>query len=74
MNGESEKKSAADRLSLILSAEADVVYLSEDFYGVCQEVDSVLKSVYPYSTYDYNLSHYFYSKFPLGERKRVAEE
>ena len=73
MNGEHEISSAAERLNFILLQDADIIFLAEDFYGICKEVDSVLKVSHPYSTYDYNLSHYFYSKFPLSKAVRLAE-
>ena len=73
INGEHEACSATERLNFILSQDADIVFLAEDFYGICKEVDSVLKVSYPYSTYDYNLSHYFYSKFSLSTSARLAE-
>lgn len=74
MNGDTEPCSAADKLQFIIEQDADVVYLAEDFYGVCVEVDSVLRAVYPYTTYDYNLSHYFYSKYPITKYNRFAGE
>lgn len=74
MNGEHEACSATERLKFILSQDADVIFLAEDFYGICKEVDSVLKVSYPYSTYDYNLSHYFYSKYSLSTSARLAED
>ena len=73
MNGEHDKCSAKDKLDFIIAQKADIVYLAEDFYGICVEVDSVLSRLYPYSTYDYNLSHYFYSKYPFTNSARIAE-
>lgn len=73
MNGEHDKCSAKDKLNFIIAQKADIVYLAEDFYGICVEVDSALSRLYPYSTYDYNLSHYFYSKYPLTNSARIAE-
>lgn len=57
----------------ILKEDADIVYLAEDYYYCRGTLDSLLKTAYPFSTYSiYDECHYFYSKYPLGEHKRIA--
>lgn len=59
----------------ILKENADIVFLAEDYYGICDTLDSLLRRTYPYSTHIVcNESHYFYSKFPLGDREWVAKD
>ena len=59
---------------LIIKADADVVYLAEDSYSICDELDSLIKKKYPYTTHTVcNDAHYFYSKYPLTIQERLVQ-
>lgn len=55
--------------NLIVSQEADILFLAEDFEPVGEKLNALLISRYPYTTYvnktDWG-GHYFYSKYSLG--------
>ena len=60
---------------IILEQDADLVFLAEDFYACCDQIDARLKSLYPYTTHDHcNDSHYFYSKYPLKQWNWIAKD
>jgi endonuclease/exonuclease/phosphatase (EEP) superfamily protein YafD len=60
---------------IILEQDADLVFLAEDFYACCDQIDARLKSLYPYTTHDHcNDSHYFYSKYPLKHWHWIAKD
>lgn len=59
---------------VISNENPDVLYLAEDFYACCDSIDKLLRIQYPYTTHDHNLSHYFYSKYPIMGWQRIAEE
>lgn len=76
-NGEKCSKDEVEDLSdIITEADADVIFLSEDFDDISQDLDSCLRVHYPYTTYSctqYNRGHHFYSKFPLSNFERVLQ-
>lgn len=56
--------------NLIVRQKADVIFLMEDFEPIGGKLNKLLKSHYPFSSYEQKLDcggHYFYSKYPLGE-------
>ena len=60
---------------VILREDADILFVSEDYYECCDTLDALLKSKYPFSTHVVcNDCHYFYSKYPLGRHNRIAYE
>lgn len=60
---------------IILEQDADLVFLAEDFYACCNQIDARLKSRYPYTSHDHcNDSHYFYSKYPLKHWHWIAKD
>lgn len=74
-NGEPLKK--AEELSAIIKeSKADVVFISEDFDKINLALDSLLKVDYPFTTLTKtpaDLWHYFYSKYPIVEYKRIKQ-
>lgn len=60
---------------IIHEQDADVVFLAEDFYACCDQIDARLRSRYPYTSHDHcNDSHYFYSKYPLKHWRWIARD
>lgn len=60
---------------IILEQDADLVFLAEDFYACCDQIDARLKPLYPYTSHDHcNDSHYFYSKYILKQWQWIAKD
>ncbi len=58
-----------DLLTFIVSQDADILFLAEDFENVGKKLNTLLIKYYPYTTYGMKSDrnwHYFYSKRPLG--------
>ena len=62
---------------LIVRQKADVIFLAEDFEPVGGKLNKLLKSHYPFSSYEQKFDcggHYFYSKYPLGKVDHINIE
>lgn len=62
---------------LIIHQDADVLFLAEDFEPVGEKLNKLLKSHYPFSSYEQKFDcggHYFYSKYPLGKVDHIDIE
>lgn len=62
---------------LIIHQDADVLFLAEDFEPVGEKLNKLLKSHYPFSSYEQKFDcggHYFYSKYPLGKVDHINIE
>lgn len=63
--------------NLIVSQDADILFLAEDFEPVGEKFNALLINRYQYSTYNQNTAwkgHYFYSKYPLGRVEHINIE
>lgn len=63
--------------NLIISQEADVLFLAEDFEPVGEKLNFLLVRHYPYTTYGHKTDwggHFFYSKYPLGKVNHIDIE
>lgn len=63
--------------NLIVSQDANILFLAEDFEPVGEKLNTLLINRYPYSTYNQNTAwkgHYFYSKYPLGRVEHINIE
>lgn len=77
VNGEYYPEEAGNvegRIAIIRQENADVLYLAEDFWGIYMQMDSMLKNLFPYSTFYRNTQHYIYSKFPIVDCKAIEVE
>lgn len=76
-SGIAADKDIEELFSLIVSQEADILFLAEDFEPAGEKLNSLLTNLYPYSTYDKQTvwkGHYFYSKYPLGRVEHINIE
>lgn len=73
VNGKDSIDGKAVQLArIVLLENADIVFLAEDFDGVRDDLDSLLKKHYPYTTIqDDKQGHYFYSLHPIDTTYRI---
>lgn len=67
--GIAEDNDIENLFTFIVRQDADILFLAEDFEPEGGKLDNLLKSRYPYSSYEQKFDcggHYFYSKYPLG--------
>lgn len=66
---------AQDIVNLIVSHSPDVVFIAEFCEYDVAALDTLLAVHFPYTTqHGQKYFHYFYSKYPLGEEKRLKDE
>ncbi len=62
-------------LETIKEYDPDLIYLAEDFYACCDSINQQLITTYPYTSHRVcNENHYFYSKYPLGQRQWIGRD
>ena len=71
-SGEDTRIKGQGILDLVNETNPDVVFISEFFGRNAYYLDSLLSSIFPYSTFpQFGTPHYFYSKYPLTNSRRI---